>query len=207
MPKNYLISAFIKNIKPKKNNFFLGLWCHEINSKNIFKDFNKLNTCKYHWEDKKKLKKDFVFLKKLNENLFKKLYKVLNKVHNLNRSQEYWRIIIYPWLVEYTAVIYDRWETINLFEKKNNQRTFYLIDNLPKDYNSRILDHADFTNKSSLEHNWNHSIFLRIFEFKKNSKIKSLKLTKNPHIEDKEKKNNSLGRNFLVILTACPVPN
>ena len=38
-------------------------------------------------------------------------------------------------------------------KKKNNQRSFYLIDNLPKDYNSRILDHADFTNKSSLEHN------------------------------------------------------
>ena len=34
LPKNYLISAFIKNINLKKI-FFLGLWCHEINSKHI----------------------------------------------------------------------------------------------------------------------------------------------------------------------------
>ena len=82
-------------------------------------------------------------------------------------------------------------------KKKNNQRSFYLIDNLPKDYNSRILDHADFTNKSSLEHNWNHSIFLRIFEFKKISKIKSLKPAKNPYREERKRKKNSLSRNFL----------
>ena len=39
------------------------MWCHEINKNNIFRNFYKLNTLNYHWENKKKLKKDFIFLK------------------------------------------------------------------------------------------------------------------------------------------------
>ena len=96
MPKNFLIPAYIKDIKPKKNYYFLGMWCHEINKNNIFRNFYKLNTLNYHWENKKKLKKDFIFLKKLNEELLNKLYKNLNRLHKINKSKNYWRVIIYP---------------------------------------------------------------------------------------------------------------
>ena len=87
--------------------------------------------------------------------------------------------------------------TVRLFEKKYNRKSFYLIDNLPKDFNSGILDHADFTRKSSLKHHWNHSIFLRVFKFKKNPKIKSLKLSENSVKEEKVKKKFLFGKNFL----------
>ena len=84
-------------------------------------------------------------------------------------------IIIYPWLAEYTAVIFDRWETVNLFEKKNKKKSFHLIDVLPKEYSLKIKDHREFTYKSCLDHNWNHSIFQRIINNKKVLKIESIK--------------------------------
>ena len=58
-----LIISENKELWNYKNNILLGSWC--LNQKNIFDQNNKnYEINKYHWTDKKKLKKDLKYLKR-----------------------------------------------------------------------------------------------------------------------------------------------
>jgi putative transferase (TIGR04331 family) len=59
------------------------------------------------------LQKKFSYLLKIYESLLETLSERLNKIHNLNYSVQYWRIIIGPWLFEFISIIYHNWKVIN----------------------------------------------------------------------------------------------
>ena len=49
-----LITTFLENSFSKKNNFYLGKWCHSYTKKEILKPKFK-NTMSYHWTNQKKI--------------------------------------------------------------------------------------------------------------------------------------------------------
>ena len=188
--ENLLIPGYTKRIPLKKNNYFLGLWCHKFTPQNIELNFEKKNTFKYHWEDRKKLSKDFNYLQSLNEKIIKKLAKVLNKIHSIDRSENYWRSICYPWLVIYTASLYDKYETYRLFLKKYKKKKFAFYKLEIEDEIRLNNNSNNFFNKASSNHQWNHFIFQKIFEYLKNKKIKALNkknIFKNINLKPKTK--------------------
>ena len=43
--------------------------------------------------------KYYLFINKIYEKYLKEISIILNNIHNVNHSKEYWRIIIGPWLI------------------------------------------------------------------------------------------------------------
>lgn len=190
-----LIATFLGEKRPfKKNNYFLGDWCHQFSRKNIFNLSLKKKTLNYHWSNKNKLEKDYYYLKKINEIVLKKLIKSLNKIHNKQYNQLYWRIVLYPWLSQYTSIIFDRWETYKNYTKKNKKKLL-LIKRNKKSLNLLNQDHIEFFEKSSNNHEWNNNIFLRVQDNYLKNKNEYLNL-----YENREIKNNSFFKIFFSII-------
>ena len=154
--------------KLKKNISLLGEWC-KTNKRYSKKNFvHKVQKC--HWTDTNKLNKDSRYIENQYERILNILYKDLNKLNNQKKDKRYWRIIIGPWLTFYIATMFDRWETIRIFFKKNkNVKTSYL-----KNINKKILvskNTLNFLVNAQNDDVWNHENFLRIINFNYKKKI------------------------------------
>lgn len=72
LPKYNLITTALKTKKSKYDKFYLGDWCIKYNNKNTSLDASKHP---YHWNDKKKLIKDYKYLKSLHPIILDTIYK------------------------------------------------------------------------------------------------------------------------------------
>lgn len=194
-----LITTFLENSFSKKNNFYLGKWCHEFNKKKILKK-NFKNTMIYHWTDHKKINQDFLYIEKITKKIILRLSNSLNNTHKTNHDVKYWAIIIYPWLVHYISFLFDRWETCRLLIKKNRNRKFNFYNIDFKKYNEICEDHEDFYEKT-LQDKWNYIIFKRIINFTspKNINKKNIRY-KIASCEDKQNNNKKISLRILLLI-------
>ena len=171
MKKNFLITAdLIDAWEFDENNFLLGKWCDfDVSSKEKLKNKipKKINIIRnsYHCENNEKKVRDYKYLKNILEYLLELISEKLSIIHDVNENKEYWRIIVFSWLSEYTAIIFDRWESIRMFFEKNNTEKFYSNFILLNDLDYISKDHEDFKDISRREDGWDHLIFLRLFYF------------------------------------------
>ena len=116
---------------------------------------NKLDsvTISYHWDDRKKLYQDFDYLEKVYEKLLVFCSQKLNSIHKVNFSSEHWRIIIGPWLGQFSQVIFDRWFCIHQANKEHVIEKTYVI-NFPK--NLFIPDNHEHFSLMGWSSEWNH---------------------------------------------------
>ena len=106
-----LITTAIEETWPKDKDkpvLFLGEWCKLYHRKSLWKDMNA-KTAPYHWDDRKKLIGDYRLLQTTHEKFLIQLSGILNKLHNTNHSERYWRILIGPWLGWFVQIVFDRW--------------------------------------------------------------------------------------------------
>ncbi len=89
----------------------------QLTLKNL-KKFKKKVIIKYHWDDSNKLNSDYKYLKKFVNQKYQEIASKLNAYHSINMSTKYWKIIIYPWLMTITNILYDRWEIIRSLRNK-----------------------------------------------------------------------------------------
>jgi len=169
MKKNFLVTTgLIDAWEFGEKNFLLGKWCefYQFNTSSGQKITNEANIIKnkYHWDNEDKEYKDYGYLNKTIEYLLEVISENLSIIHNVKENKEYWRIIIFMWLNQYTAVIFDRWEIIRIFFEKNKNEKFYSnfislnnLEYLPK-------NHSDFK-EVVMNHEWNHLLYLRLFRF------------------------------------------
>ena len=173
MKKNFLITTgLIDTWEFNENNFLLGKWCefYEFNVSNKRKPMNQIpkeisiirNVD--HWSDLEKRSKDYEYIKKILKYLLEIISEKLSIIHNVTEDKEYWRVIIYGWLSQYTPAIFYRWESVRIFFEKNKINKFYTnfislndVDYIPK-------NHQDYTAGSENDE-WNHLVFLRLFHF------------------------------------------
>jgi len=135
----------------------LGEWCksNSVSSK-YQKKIDK--TLEYHWVDRKKFAKDQNTIIKLYENLLPKYSKSLNLIHKVNYSENFWRILIGPWLLFFISTLFDRW--CSMLQATNQDLDFIALSIVNKEKMTSI-NMEDFYNKS-LEDEWNNYIFSRI---------------------------------------------
>ena len=90
---------------------FVGEWCKLFSRK---KEWSKLDyeVLPYHWDDGKELHRDYLYLNDLYEKILPEVSKNLNKIHDVNHSIRYWRIIVGLWLLAFIHVFYDRYQSI-----------------------------------------------------------------------------------------------
>ena len=95
-----------------KRIFFLGEWCKQICRKPIWCKLNS-TTQSYHWNNRKKLKKDYDYSKSLYNELINELTKNLNFYHKTSYSERYWKIVLGPWLLSFIQSVLERYENID----------------------------------------------------------------------------------------------
>ena len=128
---------------------------------------------KYHWRDKDKLDKDHIYLTNLYEKYLIYLSDLLNQFHKDNKDTKYWRIIIGSWLRFFIDIVFDRYETLKL----NNKKLIRKIS-LEKYNNSKLrsIDFESFLTDSYTDE-WNENLINLIqgkYSFSKQTKNKSL---------------------------------
>lgn len=134
---------------------FLGQWCKIYNRRQIWERMDA-QTAPYHWDDRKKLQKDYLYLQELYEELLRELAEKLNALHGTNLSLRYWRILIGPWLCVFMEILFDRWEMIRCVAA-DYQIAGARILNTDKDQ-MVPNDMADFSRFYS-EDSWNEAIY------------------------------------------------
>ena len=169
--KNFLVTTPIKeSFGPSKKNIFLGMWCL-IKKTEDLKRYKFIN---YHWSNKKKFKKDVVYIDKTADRLCKILSKKLNKIHNLNEDYDYWKLLIYPWTHHYVSTMYDRWENIKTFLKLNRKKNITSYQLKMNENSFTPKNHLDFI-KNTYKDTWNHLAFIRILKYLNPKEIKIIR--------------------------------
>lgn len=163
-----LVTTSLKNsIDFKKKIFFLGDWCfNTIEKKSLSKIRYKI--LPYHWENTQKKNNDYFFLEEIYEEYLKTISLSLNKIHSLNYSTDYWRIIIGPWLRFFIDSIFDRYESINKISLDKRIRETIIYDYKIEDFTP---DNFDSFYRNFIKDEWNHIVFA---EFLKTSTIKCI---------------------------------
>ena len=165
MNNNLLITTeFRKNTLIKgKNVFFLGEWCNVYNKNNKIKITKaKAKNIPWHWSDRKKIKKDYNYLKSLYENIFNDICKKLNIFHEVNYPHLYWRIIIGPWLIKYISVLWDRWESVRSFGELQIKCTTFVPS---QNFNHIVAkDHSHAHKLMHSSDKWNYFIYSEILK-------------------------------------------
>jgi putative transferase (TIGR04331 family) len=87
---------------------FLGDWCCLLERKPSWEKRDAL-IAPYHWDDRKKLHQDYLYLQELYEELLQDLVIQLNLFHRVDHSVRYWRLVVGPWLGYFIQMLFDRW--------------------------------------------------------------------------------------------------
>jgi len=112
MVKRFLITTADERTWPKDQPvLFLGEWCKLYERRHIWEGMDA-QIVPYHWDDRKKLYRDYLYLQGLYDELLQELAEKLNDIHGVDRSLRYWRIMIGPWLCIFVEILFDRWEMI-----------------------------------------------------------------------------------------------
>lgn len=91
---------------------FLGEWCRRYSRKQRWLAMDA-EVLPYHWDDRDKLYADYVSLQQFHERLLVDIADQLNRIHGVDHSVRYWRILIGVWLGYFTQMLFDRWCSIN----------------------------------------------------------------------------------------------
>ena len=137
MKKKTYNLVFSKKNKFSKQykNILIGRWVLNLNQKII--DSN-IEIYKYHWVDKEKKLKDYLYILKIYKRVLKNLIPILNNFHRKKFSEKNWEILLSYFLENYIFFIYDRWRmiiNINKEYKLNKIEVFSFKKNnfIPRD--------------------------------------------------------------------------
>jgi len=112
---------------------FLGEWCRLYSQKNIWSKLDH-RVLPYHWDDRKRLYEDSLYLQSVYEKYLEQLTTRLNILHGKTYSGRYWRILIGPWLTYFIPVFYDAYRSIKVAEESGMITNTWLSDTSPGRY-------------------------------------------------------------------------
>ena len=166
MKKNVYFTSLRLKDNNLKNCFFSGVW--SLNKNEVFDKKKNKKIINPYLVNTNNLSKVYFFLEKFYYREIHKITRNLNKIHKTNFSYKYWAILLFPWLQNYIAVLYDRWKILSDLEKKNIN---FIKIKLTKKIKP-IKNSNDFYALSQSTY-FNQYLFEDILDFKKNSKQKN----------------------------------
>jgi putative transferase (TIGR04331 family) len=106
----FLVTTALEDTWPSEDVpiLFLGEWCRLYGRKAAWEKLDAV-VAPYHWDDRQKLHKDYLYLQALHEELLEELATQLNELHGVNHSVRYWRILVGVWLGYFIQMLFDRW--------------------------------------------------------------------------------------------------
>ncbi len=158
MVKKNLITT---RLKVKKNNnlsdLFLGQWAVDYDHECLDNDIQN-----YHWDNRKLLHEDYLKVEKIYESFLPVLSDSLNRIHNVKKSERYWRILVGPWLGIWLQVIMDRWNSIMSLKDLDYKIETTFADH--KNYDLSPIDTDSFLSMTSSDE-FNHILYSKIIKF------------------------------------------
>lgn len=113
MVARFLVTTALEDTWPADDVpvLFLGEWCRLYDRKSAWEKRDAV-VAPYHWDDRKKLYRDYRYLQALYESALKALAVKLNDIHGVDHSLRYWRILVGPWLGYFIQMLFDRWSML-----------------------------------------------------------------------------------------------
>lgn len=139
---------------------WLGAWCR-MHGRSDAWDKLKGVIVPYHWDDREKVYRDYVHLRELYEVLLPELGEALNSVHGTRYSTRYWRILVGPWLLYFTQMLFDRWTMIQYAVRNYKIAGTAVLDLKPGNVIPKNM--SEFRDMYPTDA-WNHAIYGRILE-------------------------------------------
>jgi putative transferase (TIGR04331 family) len=109
----------------------------------------------FHWDDRAKLHRDYVYLKGLHQRLLDALAVSLDCVHGVSHSRRHWQILLDPWLMAWVGVLFDRWEALRLALASGEAFDTASVGKMPHE---PPFAHADFV-EQAISDEWNLATF------------------------------------------------
>lgn len=166
MSYNLFLTKIYKEQYFLPNKLFLGQWSigEEVETSSL----GNHKILDYHWDNSEKLDRDYKYLYDLYYKLFKSLQVKLNIIHNLNKTERYWHLILGSWLEAFLVCAFDRWESVsNAFKNYNISNVYSIKSN----YMSHITSDLFEFHRLMQTESWNNFLITEIIKFKKIFKI------------------------------------
>lgn len=90
---------------------FLGEWCLRYSRRSFWEPLQK-TVCEPLWKNPARAREAYHASMAAYERLLPIVAAELNRVHEAQHSLRYWRIVIGPWLLFYTHMLYDRYASL-----------------------------------------------------------------------------------------------
>lgn len=161
---------------------FLGSWCCSFSRQDFWSSLD-YEIISYHWDDRKKLLKDYSQLEIVYEQFLVVLADRLNEIHGTKFPIRFWRILIGPWLYTSIQVIFDRWYMLTKAIKHEKSMNVFVLDN---GVSSLITDDMDAFNNAIETDIWNEALYSYLLKnfFQSEVLIKNVK--NNIDLEDRK---------------------
>jgi len=155
-----------KNNLPNSSAIYLNEGC--LPTSLIENNFNHKLVPNYYHLKRQNVYKNYFYLLSIYELFLKIISYKLNKIHNVNYSKNYWRVLIGPWLFMFISIIFDNWNKLKYIKKNYNLQFIEVA----KVKNSAFLfnDYNDFAYKA-LTDSFNNSIYNDLLKFFKRHRI------------------------------------
>lgn len=90
---------------------FLGEWCLRFSRESCWKPLER-ELLSSPWSDRQRLDVACQEVSAAYEKYLPRLARAMNQIHNVERSDRYWRIVLGPWLSSYLSSVFDRFESV-----------------------------------------------------------------------------------------------
>lgn len=87
---------------------FLGEWCRRYSRRSSWEQLDG-KTLPHPWSERSQFRKDYAYIEKVYELVLDQLSDALNDLHGMQNGKRYWRIVIGPWAMLYTGILYERY--------------------------------------------------------------------------------------------------
>jgi putative transferase (TIGR04331 family) len=141
---------------------FLGEWCKLFSQRHVYEKLQH-EILPYHWDDRRQLYKDYIYLNNLYEKVLDTISINLNEIHDVDYSKRYWRIIIGPWLYYFIHILYDRYKSI--IDAVETERVTDTI--IAREEPGRWISegYTEFNHWAVYHDEYNHYLYSRIVEY------------------------------------------
>ena len=159
--KRLIISTIPEDFDPA-NDILLGPWCF-LEKEKQYPEWDSF----YIEPDPFKSSEDIIKASRITadyaNSLISDLADKLNSTNDVHYSDEFWRLLIFPWLLHLVQSTYERQCRIDNVLKKYSQENI-LVELLPNSYHRKFEDSLDFLHNGIFNPEYNYWIYSRIIE-------------------------------------------
>lgn len=163
-----------RNHLSRSSAIYLNEGCLPVNS--IENYLEKKLLPNYPHLKNEKIYKNYNYLLDVYEFFLEIIYSKLNKIHNVNYSKKYWRILIGYWLFEFISIVFDNWKRLKYINSYYNLNYVEIVKF--RNFQLYFQDSNDFSYKNNNDI-FNNIIYEDLLKFFKNINIKYYFIKKN----------------------------